>query len=163
MVSPGMADPTVEVVRGEAMVEVDHLPKPARLSILERGADASLLKEGLYKFDADEGRIAVVDGKAEVTENGQTARFGKATGGARFGTAIRRRSTSPARGMSTWPADGVRAGTKSLFLRMVMAAGRRFLPKPVWISVLLARVRDLRAILRARLLPRRRPVCSAGS
>jgi hypothetical protein len=77
MVSAGMSDPTVEVVRGEAMVEVDYLPKPARLDVLERGADAALLKEGLYRFDADEGRISVIDGKTEVSDNGTAKQFGK--------------------------------------------------------------------------------------
>jgi hypothetical protein len=77
MISPGIADPSVEVVRGQAMVEVGYLPKAAQLNVLERGADASLLKEGLYRFDADEGRISVFDGKAEVKENGNTERFGK--------------------------------------------------------------------------------------
>lgn len=77
MVSPGIANPTVEVLHGEAMVEVDYLPKLARLDVLERGADASLLKEGLYKFDPDEGRISVIDGKAQVNDNGKTEQFGK--------------------------------------------------------------------------------------
>ena len=59
------------------MVEVDYLPKLARLNVLERGANASLLKEGLYKFDADEGKIAVIDGKTEVADNGSTKEFGR--------------------------------------------------------------------------------------
>jgi hypothetical protein len=77
MIAPELADPRVEVVRGEAMVEVDYKPKLARLDVLERGSDASLLKEGLYKFDADEGRIQVIDGKAQVSENGQSKEIGK--------------------------------------------------------------------------------------
>ena len=77
MISPSLADARVEVVRGEAMVEVDYQPKQARLEVMERGADAAILKEGLYKFDADEGKVAVIDGKASVQDNGQTKEIGK--------------------------------------------------------------------------------------
>jgi hypothetical protein len=77
MISPELVDPRVEVVHGEAMVEVDYLPKQARLDVTERGGDASLLKEGLYKFDADEGKIEVIDGKARVTDNGNAKEIGK--------------------------------------------------------------------------------------
>ncbi|HVW83373.1 MAG TPA: FecR domain-containing protein [Bryobacteraceae bacterium] len=77
MVAPELANPKVEVVRGEAMVEVDQKPKQARLDILERGADASLLKEGLYKFDADEATVAVIDGKVQLDDNGSSKKFGK--------------------------------------------------------------------------------------
>jgi len=77
MVSPELVDPRVEVVQGEAMVEVDYMPKQARLDVMERGADALLLKEGLYKFNADEGQIQVIDGKAKVTDNGESKDIGK--------------------------------------------------------------------------------------
>jgi hypothetical protein len=77
MVSAELVDPRVEVVRGEAMVEVDYLAKQARLDVLERGAEASLLKEGLYRFNADEGQIQVIDGKAKVTDNNETKTIGK--------------------------------------------------------------------------------------
>jgi hypothetical protein len=77
MVSTGLVDPRVEVVSGEAMVEVDYLAKQSRLDVLERGAEASLLKDGLYKFNADEGQIQVIDGKAKVTDNNETKEIGK--------------------------------------------------------------------------------------
>jgi len=77
MISATLADPRMEVVRGEAMVEVDYKPKMARLDIMERGSDVELLKEGLYKFDADEANVEVIDGKAAVTDNGQSKEIGK--------------------------------------------------------------------------------------
>jgi hypothetical protein len=77
MMSSDLVDPRIDVVHGEAMVEVDYLPKQAGLDVMERGADASLLKEGLYKFNADEGQIQVIDGKAKVTDNGQSKEIGK--------------------------------------------------------------------------------------
>ncbi|MDE3198397.1 MAG: FecR domain-containing protein [Acidobacteriota bacterium] len=77
MIAPELSDPRVEVVRGEAMLEVDYKPKMARLGVMERGANIEVLKEGLYRFDADEAAIQVIDGKAAVTDNGQTKDVGK--------------------------------------------------------------------------------------
>jgi hypothetical protein len=77
MISPTLSDGRFEVVQGEAMVEVDYKPKLARLDVIERGADTSLLKEGLYKFNADEGQVEVIDGKASVNDNGQNKEIGK--------------------------------------------------------------------------------------
>ena len=47
LVSADMAAPQVEVVGGEAIVEVDLKLKDARIDVLERGADASIQKVGL--------------------------------------------------------------------------------------------------------------------
>jgi hypothetical protein len=77
MIDSGLADPRVEVLAGEAMLEVDAKPKLAGLDVMVRGADASVLKEGLYRFDAGEGRIAVIDGKVRVSDLGNTKEFGK--------------------------------------------------------------------------------------
>jgi hypothetical protein len=77
MVSSDLADPQVEVIHGEAMVEVDYKPKAARMDVMERGANTQLLKEGLYKFDAERGSVEVIDGKASVAENGRSKDIGK--------------------------------------------------------------------------------------
>lgn len=77
MVFPGLADPTVEVVHGSAMVEVDQKLKDARVDVLEHGATASILKEGLYRFDSDQGRVETIDGRMSVVENGQAKDVGK--------------------------------------------------------------------------------------
>lgn len=77
MVSPRLAEPQVELVRGEAMIEVDWMPKDERVDVLERGAKASILKAGLYKFNSDAGTVAVIDGKIALTESDQTKEFGR--------------------------------------------------------------------------------------
>lgn len=77
MVSNGIANPTIEVVRGEALVEVDQKANDARIDILEHGATASILKFGLYRFSSDQNQIAVFDGKLNVTVNGKTKEVGK--------------------------------------------------------------------------------------
>src|ERR1700682_4068867 len=69
MVSPELVDPTIEVVRGEVMVEVDQKSKDAQIGVLEHNATASILKQGLYEFNSDQGKIEVIDGKMKVTEN----------------------------------------------------------------------------------------------
>ena len=77
LVSADIAEPQVEVVRGEAMVEVDFAPKDARIGVLEHGAEASIQKVGLYRFNSDTGQVAVIDGKLNVSENGQSKELGK--------------------------------------------------------------------------------------
>ncbi len=77
MISTDLVDPRVEVVRGEAMVEVDQKVPNARVDILEHGADASIMKTGLYRFDGNTGSIAVYDGKLNVTVNDQSKELGK--------------------------------------------------------------------------------------
>jgi hypothetical protein len=77
MINTGLSDPRAEVVRGTAMLEVDYRPKMAGIDIMERGADTAILKEGLYKFDADEAKVEVVDGQANVNDNGQSKEIGK--------------------------------------------------------------------------------------
>jgi hypothetical protein len=77
MVSNGLANPTIEVVRGQAMVEVDSKAVDAQIDVLEHGATASILKYGLYRFDTDQNRIQVIDGKLRVTENSQTKELGQ--------------------------------------------------------------------------------------
>ena len=67
MVSNGLANPTIEVVRGETMVEVDQQTTGAKIDVLERGATASILKYGLFRFNGDQGRIEVIDGQLQVT------------------------------------------------------------------------------------------------
>ncbi len=134
MASSDLADPQVEVIHGEAMVEVDYKPKAARMDVMELGADTQLLKEGLYKFDAERGSVEVIDGKASVAENGRSKDIGKgkelmlaerslkprstsirktkttSIAGVRSATAIWRRPIMPARRTCMWMAAGVRVG-----------------------------------------------------
>jgi len=77
LVSNGLANPAIEVVRGEAMVEVDQKAVDAQIDILEHGATASILKDGLYRFDSNQNSIEVIDGKLRVTEDGKTKELGK--------------------------------------------------------------------------------------
>ncbi len=66
MISPDLANTEAEVDKGEAMVEVTDISKNNRIRIDENGANAQLLKKGLYDFDVARNRIRVFSGKAEV-------------------------------------------------------------------------------------------------
>jgi hypothetical protein len=59
------------------MVEVDQQTTGAKIDVLERGATVSILKYGLYRFNGDQGRVEVIDGQLQVTENGKTKDVGK--------------------------------------------------------------------------------------
>lgn len=69
MDSPGLTDTRVSVLRGEAMVEVTNLLRDNSLRVMDDRATTTLLKKGLYAFDADRPKVAVYDGKALVSED----------------------------------------------------------------------------------------------
>ncbi len=77
MDSLGIVNPRVEVVNGEAMVEVDQKAKDSRIDIIQGSDDSSILKPGLYNFDTRQGKIQVLDGKLRVSENGREKTLGK--------------------------------------------------------------------------------------
>jgi hypothetical protein len=72
MVSPGLTDTQVELLRGEAMVEATEIHKENSIRVLENGISTKLLKNGLYDFDAAGPSVRVYDGKAEVRGNDNT-------------------------------------------------------------------------------------------
>jgi hypothetical protein len=77
MDSLGIVNPRVEVLNGEAMVEVDQKAKDSRIDVIQGADDSSILKPGLYNFDTRQGKIEVLDGKLQVTENGREKTLGK--------------------------------------------------------------------------------------
>ena len=67
MVSPDLTRTEVHVDRGTAEVEVDQLYKQNDLLVDQGPAQAVLLKDGLYEFDADAKQVRVFDGEASVS------------------------------------------------------------------------------------------------
>jgi hypothetical protein len=67
MVSPDLTRTEVQVDRGIAEVEVDQLYKQNDLLVDQGPAQTTLLKDGLYEFDATTGRMRVFDGEAAVS------------------------------------------------------------------------------------------------
>jgi hypothetical protein len=71
MTSPELTNTSVELLRGEALVEVTQIYKENNIRVADRGTMTTLLKEGLYRFDADRPEVSVLDGKATVYEGDQ--------------------------------------------------------------------------------------------
>ncbi len=71
MLSPGLTDTQVQVLRGKALVEITDLKKENSLLVRESGAQIALVKNGLYEVDAGQQRVRVFDGRAVVTEDDQ--------------------------------------------------------------------------------------------
>jgi hypothetical protein len=74
MVSNKLADTSLEVVSGSALIEVDELLKDNSILVKVGNASVELSKHGLYRFDADADapRLRVFDGEARVTSGEQT-------------------------------------------------------------------------------------------
>jgi hypothetical protein len=72
MISPGLTDTRVELVRGHALVEATDVLKGNNIQIVDAGSVTRLLKNGLYAFNAAPAKVAVFDGKAEVERDDRT-------------------------------------------------------------------------------------------
>jgi hypothetical protein len=66
MVSTSLTNTHVELNEGEAMLEVDQIYPQNNIVISQGGANARVLKTGLYDFNATTHQIRVFDGKADV-------------------------------------------------------------------------------------------------
>jgi hypothetical protein len=77
MTSPELANVQVQLEKGRAMVEAINLQKEHRIRIGMGSASILLLKKGLYDFDAEHGEFRVLDGSAEVSSGGKTAKLGR--------------------------------------------------------------------------------------
>jgi len=77
LVSPDLANTRVEVLRGQAFVEVTELFKDNNLWVLMDGSSTRLDKQGLYSFNADSRLVQVFYGKATVERNDKSKEVGK--------------------------------------------------------------------------------------
>ncbi len=75
--SAGLADTSVELVQGSGMLEVDQLIKGTNLTVEMSNTTTQIEKKGLYNFDASQGAIRVLDGKAKVIESTRSQTLGK--------------------------------------------------------------------------------------
>lgn len=66
MISPDIAHTQVELLRGEAGVEVDEIHKQNDLEILDGGVTTQLIKNGYYEFRAGRPMVQVFSGEAAV-------------------------------------------------------------------------------------------------
>jgi hypothetical protein len=66
--SAGLADTSIQLTHGSAVLEVDQLIEGTHLAVQMNGASAQVQKRGLYNFDGSKQAIQVIDGKLEVAE-----------------------------------------------------------------------------------------------
>ncbi len=66
MISPGLTDTEVQIVRGEAAVEVDETHKGNDLGIVDGNISIWLIQKGFYEFTANPARVRVFKGQAAV-------------------------------------------------------------------------------------------------
>jgi hypothetical protein len=74
MISPNLTDTEIELTHGNATVEVADIHAQNDLRVVEDGKSTELMKRGLYDFDADSGRLRVLDGQAEVQDGRKEVR-----------------------------------------------------------------------------------------
>ncbi len=77
MTSAGLADMRLALLQGQATVEADYLVKDTHLTIDQGMASTRILNKGLYILNATQPFVQVLDGKAEVSANGQKVKVGK--------------------------------------------------------------------------------------
>jgi hypothetical protein len=57
----------VEILSGSALIEASEILKNNRIAVKMGDAETSLLKTGLYHFNADAGQVRAFEGKAQVS------------------------------------------------------------------------------------------------
>lgn len=77
IVSPELLNTRVELLHGQAIVEVDELLKGTNLWVMMNGSTTRLDKEGLYDFNANMSLVQVFDGKATVNQGDRQKEVGK--------------------------------------------------------------------------------------
>jgi len=71
MISPSLTNTDVALEKGNAIVEVDQIHPENDIQLSADNATTTLLKTGLYAFNAGQSELRVFDGKASVAENDQ--------------------------------------------------------------------------------------------
>lgn len=77
LLSPDLTNTRVEVLRGQAIVEVTELFKDNNIWVAMNGASTRLDKQGLYAFNANTQLVQVFDGKATVEQGDRSKDLGK--------------------------------------------------------------------------------------
>jgi hypothetical protein len=77
MVSAGLADTEVALVKGQASIEADYFSKDNRLIVDQGMASTAIIQRGLYVVNASEPLVQVLDGKATVSLGSQHVNAGK--------------------------------------------------------------------------------------
>jgi len=77
LVRASLTDTLVELNRGASIMEVDDLHKDNRIRLQVGSETVTVLKTGLYRFDAQPAKVEVLKGKVETTEGDRSLKAGK--------------------------------------------------------------------------------------
>ncbi len=72
MLSNNRSDTRLQVLSGEAVVEVGELLSNNAITLVYGDTHIELIRRGLYQVSADPGKLRVYDGEARVTEGNQS-------------------------------------------------------------------------------------------
>jgi len=67
-----LSDVRIDVLTGSVLVEVVEFLEGNSVTVLTKDATATILKAGIYRFDADPGRVRVYQGEVRVEAGGAT-------------------------------------------------------------------------------------------
>jgi hypothetical protein len=71
-----LIDTRLELLTGQAVVEADDVAKDNNVTVVCKNGSVALAKAGIYRFDAEPGRVKVFKGLAEVQMSGETVPVG---------------------------------------------------------------------------------------
>lgn len=66
MISPDIANTQIELLQGEAGIEVDEIHPQNNLQVVDQGVATRLVERGFYEFLAHPSKVLVFTGKAQV-------------------------------------------------------------------------------------------------
>jgi hypothetical protein len=70
MIDASLTNTRLALQSGQAMIDATELYKGNHIVVDQGGASTTLLKDGLYDFNADNNTVRVFDGKADVVKGG---------------------------------------------------------------------------------------------
>ena len=77
MISPSLSDTRVELVQGQAMMEVADFQKEIHIQVTVGGSETTVKARGIYEFTTNPAMARVYDGKVEVMLANRTHGLGK--------------------------------------------------------------------------------------
>ena len=77
MISPSLSDTRVELVQGQAMMEVADFQKENHIQVTLGGSETTVKARGIYEFSTNSAMARVYDGKIEVLMGNSTRGVGK--------------------------------------------------------------------------------------
>ncbi len=102
LTAAGLADTSIRLNHGSAMIEVDDIHKDNMIRVQVGAETVRVLKTGLYRFDTQPGGVEVLDGQAAATEGDRTLKAGKHHEVESADFQVERFKSEPDDGLSQW-------------------------------------------------------------